>query len=60
MFPSAPQNLTVVGRLVNESSLMLLISWEPPAHYAPRIEAYKISVNGKCYCNIGVITDVHV
>ena len=60
MFASSPQNLAVVSRQMNESSVMLLISWEPPAHYAPGIEAYMVSVNGKCHCNNGVITDVHV
>ena len=57
MFASAPQNLTVTGTLVNQSSVMLHISWTPPAQYTPDIEAYKISISGNCYCNNGVIAD---
>ena len=58
MFPSPPQNLTVTGTPVNQSSIMLYISWRPPVHYAPDIEAYEISINGNYYCSNGVSTIV--
>ena len=57
MFASAPQNLTVTGTPVNQSSVMLYISWRPPAHYAPDIEVYEISINGNYYCSNGVNVD---
>lgn len=55
MFPSAPQNLTAMSTLVNESAVMLWISWQPPAQYNPDIEMYTISINGDNYCTNEVI-----
>ena len=52
--PDAPQNLTVTATPVNKSSVMLQISWQPPAHYFPDIIAYRIDVfiNGSFgYCD---------
>jgi len=40
--PSAPQNLTVTGTRVNESSVMLSINWAPPAQSNPDVIAYRI------------------
>lgn len=57
MFATPPQNLTVTGTPVNQSSVMLHISWRPPVQYAPNIEAYEISINGNYYCSNGVNAD---
>lgn len=42
--PTAPQNLTVTGIPMNESVVMLWISWEPPAAYLPDIMIYRIII----------------
>ena len=57
--PSPPQNLTVVGKLVNESSVMLQISWQPPAYHTHSIIAYGIEIaNSSDYSdNLFVYTD---
>ena len=41
--PSRPQNLTV-DQLVNESSVMLQISWKPPKYHTHPIIAYSIEI----------------
>ena len=57
MFASAPQNLTATSTLVDESTVMLQISWLPPAQYDPDITMYTISINGDHYCTNGVSAD---
>ena len=58
MFPSAPQNLTATSSVVNRSTVMLWISWSPPARYNPDITMYAISINrGQGFCTNGVTAD---
>ena len=56
MLPSVPQNLTVTSSMMNESTVILQITWQPPALYDPDIIAYRVSINDEDYCINGVIT----
>lgn len=43
--PSAPQNLNAIIIPMNESVVVLRISWRLPAKHLPYITAYKIVIN---------------
>jgi len=45
ILPTAPQNVSISGRVWNSSSINLTVEWSPPEQYAPDIIAYKIYID---------------